>query len=118
MEERRQHTRYPVKTPAEMITAIGTIPAVVTEISTGGIKLYTSKAIFPKMPIDIIINIGRQIIFGGQIVWVIQKIGRQGIYYQSGIDTDFISDQDDEVLYFRRLETLVQEIVNLTKKRS
>ena len=117
MEERRKHTRYPIKTPAEAISAVGSIPAVVTEISTGGIKLHTLKAVAPKMPIDVIINIGRQITFGGQIVWVIQKVDREGIFYQSGMNIDFISDQDDEVLYFRRHENLVQEIVARTKVR-
>ena len=117
MEERRKHKRYPIKTPAEAITDFGNIPAVVTEISTGGLKLHTRKSVVPKTPIDIIIHIGRQITFGGHIVWIIQKYDRLGVYYQSGMDTDFISDQDDEVLYFRRHENLVQEIVARTKVR-
>ena len=117
MEERRKQKRYPIKTPAEAITDIGSIPVVVTEISTGGLKLHTSKSIVPKTPVDIVINIGRQITFGGQIVWVIQRYDRMGVYYHTGMDTDFISDQGDEVLYFRRLENLVQEIVARTKPR-
>jgi len=115
MEERRKYTRYPIKAPAEVLTPTGIIPALVTEISVGGLKLNSSKAFVPSMPIDVIINIGRQIVFGGQVVWVIEKLDRQGIFYQSGMDTDFTSDRDDEVLYFRRMETLVQEIAALIK---
>jgi len=117
MEERRKYRRYPIKTPAEAITDMGNIPVVITEISTGGFKLNTIKSLVPKTPIDVIINIGRQITFGGQIIWIIQKYDRQGVYYLSGMETDFVSDQDDEVLYFRRLESLVQEIVARTKVR-
>ncbi len=115
MEERRKHKRYPIRTPAKAMTAIGSIPAVVTEISTGGLKMHTSKCVAPNTSIDVIINIGRPITFGGQIVWVIQKVNRQGVYYQCGMDTDFISDQEDEVLYFRRHNNLVKEIVARTK---
>ena len=117
MEERRKHKRYTIKTPAEAITVTGTISVVVTEISTGGLKLHTSKSIMPNTPVDVIINIGRQITFGGQIVWVLQKYDQKKVYYQCGMETDFISDQDDEVLYLRRLENLVQEIVARAKIR-
>ena len=115
MEERRKHKRYPIKIDAEALTAAGTMPVVVTEISTGGLKLHTSKSVTPETPIDVIINIGRQITFGGQIVWVIQKFDQKRAYYQSGIETDFISDQDEEVLYFRQLENLVKEIAARAK---
>jgi len=115
MAERRKHKRYPIRMAAEGSTSTGTMSVVVTEISTGGLRLHTSKSMTPKTPIDVIINIGRQIIFGGQIVWVIQKFDQKRAYYESGMEADFISDQDDEVLYFRRLESLVQEIVARTK---
>ncbi len=48
MEERRQYTRYPIKTPAEVITIKGNIPAVVTEISTKGPKLQGISEFLPK----------------------------------------------------------------------
>jgi len=117
MEDRRKHKRYPIRVAAEALTSAGNVSAVVTEISTGGLKLRTSQSITPNTPIDVIIHIGRQITFGGQVVWVIQKFDQKRAYYQCGIETDFVSDQDEEVLYLRRLENLVKEIVARTRVR-
>ena len=117
MEERRKYARHLIYSPAEAITAFRTIPVVIKEISVGGIKIHSASALTPKTRINVIINIGRELALSGYIVWVIEKVRKRERFYQTGIDADFIRDQEEDIYNIKLRENLIQEIVNLTKKK-
>ena len=117
MEEQRKYPRHPIYMPADAETFKLSIPVTVTEISVTGLRLHSSKVISPETYIAVLINLGRQIIFHGQIMWVIDELKPNGHSYQSGIETDAIIDYGKEITEIVQREELVQEIIVLTKTR-
>jgi hypothetical protein len=115
MVELRKYPRYKIYTPAEAETFQLSIPVAVTEISATGLRLHSSKSIPPDTHIAVFINLGRQITFHGQVMWVIDEIKLSGHSYQSGIETDAIIDYGQEITEIVQREKLVQEIILLTK---
>ena len=117
MEEHRKYPRYRIYTPAEAETFQMSIPVAVTEISVTGLRLHSAKPVPPDTHIAVFINLGRQIIFHGQVKWVIDELKPNGHAYQSGIETDAIIDYGQEITEIAQREKLVQEIIVLTKTR-
>ena len=117
MEEQRKYQRHRIYTPAEAETFNLSIPVAVTEISVTGLRLHSSKAISPETHIAVMINLGRQIIFHGQVRWIVDTLNPKGHSYQSGIETDVIIDHGQEIFSITQRESLVKEIIALTKTR-
>lgn len=117
MEEKRKYPRYRIYTPAEAETFQLSIPVAVTEISATGLRLHSAKPIPPDTHIAVFINLGRQIIFHGQVMWVLDELTSKGHSYQSGIETDAIIDYGQEITEIVTREKLVQEIIVLTQTK-
>ena len=115
MKEQRKFPRHRIYTPAQAETFQLSFPVAVTEISVTGLRLHSVKAIPPDTHIAITINLGRQIIFHGQVVWVVDAPTSKGHSYQSGIETDVIIDYHEEIFGITQREKLIKEIITLTK---
>ena len=88
----------------------------VHEMSVDGLRIQTTSSIAPETHIAIRINVGREIVFHGQVVWVADKLTANGHVYNMGIQTDAILDRSEELIDFEDREVLVQDLIIIMKQ--
>ena len=115
-EDKRKFPRHSVYTPAQLEMFDGSLPVSVVELSVEGLRLQSTRAIAPETHIAIRINVGREIVFHGQVVWVADTITTDGQIYQMGIQTDAILDRGDELIDIEEREILVHDLVIILKR--
>lgn len=114
-EEKRKYPRYRVYSPAELEMFDGSMPVTVQELSVKGLRIQAAVSIEPETHIAIRINIGREIVFHGQVVWVAAKMTTEGNIYLMGIQTDAILDRGEEIIDLEDREILIQDLVVIMK---
>ena len=116
MEDKRRFPRHRVSSPAMLEMFDGSMPVTVLEMSVDGLRIQTTSSIAPETHIAIRINVGREIVFHGQIVWVAHMMTANGPVYNMGIQTDAILDRGEEIIDFEEREILVQDLVIILKR--
>jgi len=116
IEEKRKFPRHRVYTQAQLEMFDGSLPVSVMELSVEGVRLHSASSVSPETHVAIRVNVGREIVFHGQVVWVINVLTAKGHLYKMGIQTDVILDRGDEIFGITEREILIQEIVVLTKR--
>jgi hypothetical protein len=116
MKELRKHTRHNVLIPAEADTAENAVPVNVVEISVDGLRIQSKKIFSPDALMSIGIKMGRNIIFSGWVIWVLDKYLPEGHVYHTGIQIESITDADIGILGMNQREALVQEILKSGKE--
>jgi len=111
MEELREHTRHEVLIPAEADTAENPVPVDVVEISIEGLRLQSKKFFSPDALVSVSIMMGRNIIFNGWAIWVLDKYLPEGHVYHTGIQIESITDAAVGILGIKGREGLIQEIL-------
>jgi len=114
-KEKRKYPRHKVYTPAQLEMFDGSLPVSVVEMSVEGLRIHTATSVSPETHIAIRINVGREIVFHGQVVWVTHALTPKGHTYQTGIHVDAILDRGDEIIDVAEREILIQEIIILIK---
>lgn len=115
-EEKRKFPRHRIYTPAQLEMFDGSLPVSVMELSVEGVRIHSSSSVSPETHVAIRINVGREIVFHGQIIWVMNILAANDHVYKMGIQTDVILDKGDEIFGITEREILIQEIVVLTKR--
>ena len=115
IEEKRKFPRHQVRSPAQLEMFDGSLPVSVMELSVEGLRLHSAVSISPETHVAIRINVGREIVFHGQVVWATNELTADGHIYQMGIQTDVILDRGDEIFGITEREILIQEILILIK---
>mgnify|MGYP001811720227 FL=1 len=115
-KEKRKFPRHRVYTPAKLEMFDGSLPVSVMELSVEGVRIHATSSISPETHVAIRIDVGREIVFHGQVVWVMNALTAKGHIYKMGIQTDVILDKGDEIFGITEKEILIQEIVILTKR--
>jgi hypothetical protein len=115
-DEKRRFTRHRIKSPAMLEMFDGLLPVFVLEISVDGLRIQTASSIAPETHIAIRINVGREIVFHGQVVWVTDTLTANGHAYNMGIQTDAILDRSEELIAFEDREVLIQDLVIIMKR--
>jgi len=115
-QEKRKYPRYKIKTQAVLEMFDGSLPISVAEMSVEGFRIQVGTSIEPETHIAIRINVGREIVFHGQIVWVAHMMTANGPVYNMGIQTDAILDRGEEIIDFEEREILVQDLVIILKR--
>jgi hypothetical protein len=116
IDEKRKFPRFKISTPALLEMFDGSLPVSVIEMSVDGLRIQSASSIAPETHIAIRINVGREIVFHGQVVWVMDMISTDGHIYTMGIQTDAILDRGDEIIDFGEREILVQDLVIIMKR--
>jgi hypothetical protein len=115
MDELRKHTRHEVLIPAEADTAENAVPVDVVEISIEGLRLQSKNFFSPDALISVSIMMGRNIIFNGWAVWVLDKYLPAGHVYHTGIQIESITDAAVEIIGIKQRKDLIQEILGSSK---
>ena len=113
LEEKRKFPRYKVFTPAHLEMFDGSFPVNVVEVSVEGVRIHSANAIPPETHVAIRINVGRDIVFHGQVVWVADHLTMDGQLYKIGIYIDAVLDRGAEIIDLGEREIMVNEIVIL-----
>ena len=116
MEDKRRFPRHRVSSPAMLEMFDGSVPVDVNEMSVDGLRIQTASSIPPETHIAIRINVGREIVFHGQVVWVTDTLTASGPVYNMGIQTDAILDRSEELIDFEDREVLIQDLVVIMKR--
>jgi len=114
-QEKRKFPRYKIQTQAMLEMFDGSLPVSVTEMSVVGLRIQAGSSIEPETHIAIRINVGREIVFHGQIVWVTDMMTVNGHVYNMGIQMDAILDRGEEIIEIEDREILVQDLVIIMK---
>lgn len=115
-KENRKFPRHRIYTPAQLEMFDGSLPVSVMEVSVEGVRIHSTSSVSPETHVAIRVNVGREIVFHGQVVWVMNALTAKGHIYKMGIQTDVILDRGDEIFGITEREILIQEIVILTKR--
>ncbi len=111
--ENRKHSRHKIFLPAHLEMFDGSFPVNVVEMSVEGLRLNCATAIEPETHVAIRINVGREIVFHGQVVWVADRHTPEGQLYIIGIWTDAVLDQGEEIIALSEREIILDEILVL-----
>ena len=115
-EEKRKFPRHKVNTPAMLEMFDGSLPVSVAEMSVDGLRIQSASSIAPDTHIAIRINVGREVVFHGQVVWVTDRLTGNSPEYNMGIQTDAILDRGEEIIDFGERDVLVQDLVIIMKR--
>ena len=116
IKDKRKFPRYRIYTPAQLEMFDRSLPVSVMELSVEGVRIHSTISVSPETHVAIRVNVGREIVFHGQIVWVMNVLTAEGPLYKMGIQTDVILDKSDEIFGITEREILIQEIVIPTKR--
>jgi hypothetical protein len=112
-KEKRKFPRHRIYALAQLEMFDGSLPVSVMELSVEGVRLHSNISVSPETHVAIRVNVGREIVFHGQVVWVLNEQTASGHIYKMGIQTDVILDRGDEIFGITEREILIQEIVIL-----
>ena len=115
MKELRKHTRYNVLIPAEADTSEHSAPVDVVEISVDGLRIHSRSFFSPDALVSIGIKMGRNVIFSGWVIWVLDKYLPEGHAYHTGIQIESVTDSRIGILGVSQREVLIQEILEIGK---
>jgi hypothetical protein len=117
MDEKRRFPRHRVKSPAMLEMFDRSLPVFVLEMSVDGFRIQAASSIAPETHIAVRINVGREIVFHGQVMWVTDMLtAAKGPAYNMGIQTDAILDRSEELIDFGDREVLIQDLVIIMKR--
>jgi hypothetical protein len=111
--ENRKYPRHKIFLPAHLEMFDGSFPVNVVEISLEGLRINSTSAIEPETHVAIRIDVGREIVFHGQVVWVTDKHTPEGQLYTIGIWTDALLDRGAEIIDVAEREIVLEEILVL-----
>ncbi len=111
--ENRKYPRHKIFLPAHLEMFDGSFPVNVVEMSVEGLRINSSSAIEPETHVAIRINVGREIVFHGQVVWVTDRHTPEGQLYRIGIHTDAVLDRGAEIVDLGDREIMLDEILVL-----
>ncbi len=114
-KEKRRFPRHKVFTPAQLEMFDGSLPVTVVEMSVEGLRLQAASSIPPETHIAIRIDVGREIVFHGQVVWAMNMMTVEGHIYHMGVQLDAILDRGDELIGIAEREILIQDLIILVK---
>lgn len=116
LEEKRKFPRFRIYTPAMMEMFDGLLPVSVVEMSVTGLRIQSSSSVPPETHVAIRINVGRDIVFHCQIVWVTSILLNKEHMYQMGLQTDAVLDRGEEIIDLAEREILVQDLVIILER--
>jgi len=91
----------------------GSFPVNMVEVSVEGLRIDSASAIEPETHVAIRINVGREVVFHGQVVWVADRHTPDGQLYTIGVWTDVVLDRGEEKIDLGDREIMLDEILVL-----
>ncbi len=114
--EKRRFPRHKVYTSGQLEMFDGSFPVSVEELSIEGLKIRSSGSVAPETHVAIRISVGRDIVFHGQVVWVMNMLTGEEHMYQMGLQVDAILDRGKEIIDIAEREILIQDLVIIIKR--
>ena len=96
--------------------ADGSFPVSVEEMSIEGLKIRSVRSVVPETYVSIRINMGRNIVFHGQVVWTMNKLTGKEYMYQMGLHIDAILDKGKDKIGIAEREILIQDLLVIIKR--
>ena len=111
LEEKRKFPRHKVCTPGILEMFDGTFPISVEDLSIGGLNIQSAVPVVPETYVAIRINVGRNIVFHCQILWIAKMMKGKENTYQMGLQIDAILDMGNELIDIDEKEILIQDLM-------
>ena len=115
-EEKRKFPRHKVFTPGVLEMFDGSFPISVEDLSSGGIKIHSVKSVASETYVAIRINVGREIVFHGQVLWIKNMLKGKEHTYQMGLQIDAILDMGNEIIDIVEKDILIQDLLIIIKR--
>jgi PilZ domain-containing protein len=112
-QEKRKFPRHKVLKAAHLEMFDGSFPVTVVELSVEGLRLHSATAIPPETHVAVRFNVGREVVFHGQVMWVADRLTTDGQLYRMGIYTDAVLDKGVELINLEEREIMVNETIIL-----
>jgi len=116
LEENRKFPRYKVHTPGRLEMFDDSFQISVENLSIGGLKIRSPIEIAPETYVAIRINVGRDIVFHCQVVWLTNFFDGKEHMYQMGLQIDAILDRGVEIIDIGEREILIQDLIIIMKR--
>ena len=114
--EKRRFPRYKVNTSAQLEMPDGSFPVSVEELSIKGLKIRSVRSVTPETYVSIRISVGRDIVFHGQVVWIMNRLIGKEYTYEMGLHVDAILDRGKEIIGIAEREILIQDLLVIIKR--
>ena len=115
-EEKRTFPRHKVYTPGILEMFDGSFPISVEELSIEGVKIHSVRSVASETYVAIRINVGREIVFHGQVLWIKNKLIGKEQMYQMGLQLDAILDGGNEIIDIVEKDILIQDLLIIIKR--
>ena len=100
-------------------TSQSAMSTIATEISTDHIGIITNRPILPKTKVSLSFGFEDEVRLEGNVGWVLDTQTDDGKhFYLTGIETDFIQNQDRKAIGFAEKSNLLQDILFSIKDRN
>ena len=116
LEEKRKFPRHKVYTPGILEMFDGTFPISVEDLSIGGIKIRSAVPVAPETYVAIQINVGRNIVFHCQVLWIANMMKGPELFYHMGLQIDSILDMGNEIIDIDEKAILIQDLIIIIKR--
>jgi len=105
-------TTYKIWMNAKAFTSGLAMSTIATEISTDHICIIANKPILPKTKVNLSFGFEDEVRLQGNVGWVLDTQTDDGKhFYLTGIETDFIQNQNKKAIGFAERSNLLQDIL-------
>ena len=116
LEEKRKFPRHKVYSPGLLEMFDSSFPISVEELSIEGLKIRSVRPVAPETHVSIRINVGRDVVFHSQIMWITNMLIGKEYTYQMGLQIDAILDRGVEIIDIVEREILIQDLIIIIKR--
>ena len=113
--EKRKFPRHKVSTSGILEMFDSTFPISIEDLSVGGLNIQSAIPVAPETYVAIRINVGRNIVFHCQILWIANMMKGKDHFYRMGLQIDSILDKGDEIIDIDGKEILIQDLIIMIK---
>lgn len=112
-KERRREPRYAIKANLAVVTSDAvSFAATASDISAGGLRIRTSKAVLPGTGVAVFLQLDEELQFRGKVAWVLEGYDNGQLVYQVGIQVGMIVLPRIRATTVPEQNVIIQEILS------
>ena len=112
--ERRKHPRHPTWVDARLTTADLTLMVSVIDISIGGLRIHSCRALTPDTRVALNFRIREESVMHGRIRWVLDTLKDGLTVYEIGVEVESVFIAGVQAVGFSEKYRLVRQILGET----
>jgi len=116
--DRRSFPRYQISVDATVTTAEYTLPVTATELSLGGLRIHSAKALYPGDAVRVTLRLPEKTAIRGHVVWVLDCHTDEGLhFYQIGVESDAMIHGNQSAVGLTERTLVLQEVLFSIKRQ-